>query len=272
MNLDRLSGLSSSEKFAAIAVERATGALAVPHDVGGRQGAYDFSLKYQDGRTGAVEVTSHAGPGQRQLESLLGRDDFKWENPGNWAWWVELIDPADIPYFREIYSYIIKLCEKYDVVSPDMLPWRVQSKDSALKWLSTRQIQMRGDPDLPAADRDCRRPVYLRPPGGGGAVDEELRGLDGAISELLTVESVARRIPKVSNADVDERHLFVAVDTSGLPFPVSCALLGRVKSLPTNSRLVLPERLTHLWLAPRFSAVLLGWTEDGGWRSHDVFG
>lgn len=267
-----MAGLSDPERFAAIAVERATGATATAYDVDGRQGAYDFTLTYEDGRAAAVEVTSHAGTGRRQLEGVLGRDDFKWPNPGDWAWSASVSDPTDLPRLREVYVHVIGLCEQYGAARTDLLPWEVRYSDLALRWLETSTVSLFGHPDVPASDGDRERPLYVMPEGGGGAVDEELAGLDRAMVDLLAESTVARRVAKVSEVDADERHLFLSVDTSGLPFPVAAALFGRPERLPTTSTLVLPGRLTHLWLAPRYLNELLGWTTSDGWQSHDVYG
>lgn len=129
-----------------------------------------------------------------------------------------------------------------------------------------------GSPDVPAVEGERRRLVYVMPDGNGGVIDEDLAGLDRAVADLLAVPTGARRVAKVSKAETDERHLFVAVDTSGPPFSVASALMGRPERLPTTSTMVLPGRLTHLWLAPRYLHVLLGWTANGGWQSHDVHG
>lgn len=67
------------EEFARGLVARVLDVEAEVWDVGGRQGAYDVRLSYPDGRVGAMEVTTVAEPGRRQLESLLGRDNFGWE-------------------------------------------------------------------------------------------------------------------------------------------------------------------------------------------------
>ncbi len=70
----RLDGLRADEQVAARLVERATGATARAHDVGHRQGAYDVHLTYPNGRTAALEVTTHAGTAARNGLVLLGRD------------------------------------------------------------------------------------------------------------------------------------------------------------------------------------------------------
>ena len=70
----RLDGLRAGEQVAARLVERATGARARANDVGTLQGAYDVFLTFPGGRTGALEVTSHAGSASRRGVVLLGRE------------------------------------------------------------------------------------------------------------------------------------------------------------------------------------------------------
>ena len=79
----RLDGLRADEQVAARLVERATGATARAHDVGRRQGAYDVHLTYPGGRTGALEVTTHAGAASRRGLVLLGRDRLALTDPGH---------------------------------------------------------------------------------------------------------------------------------------------------------------------------------------------
>ena len=79
----RLDGLRADEQVAARLVERATGATARAHDVGRRQGAYDVHLTYPGGRTGALEVTTHAGAASRRGLVLLGRDRLVLTDPGH---------------------------------------------------------------------------------------------------------------------------------------------------------------------------------------------
>jgi hypothetical protein len=82
----RLRGLRPDERFVALALEQATGATASAEDVGGRQGAVDLRLSFPDGRTAAVEVTSHAGAGARRRDPRAGgRGD--WPDPGR-PWWT----------------------------------------------------------------------------------------------------------------------------------------------------------------------------------------
>ncbi|GAB2675773.1 hypothetical protein GCM10027088_63720 [Nocardia goodfellowii] len=63
----------------------------------------------------------------------------------------------------------------------------------------------------------------------------------------------------------DERHLFIPVHLSALPFSVVDGLMTS-ESVPPDPP-PLPEEITHLWLAPPFSRRVLLW--DGfTWTNH----
>lgn len=56
-----------------------------PYDHSGRQGAVDALLHYADGRVAAMEVTSVAAGGRRQLYALLSGEYQTLPNPGEWT-------------------------------------------------------------------------------------------------------------------------------------------------------------------------------------------
>lgn len=188
----RLDGLRADEKVAALRVERATGATARARDIGTRQGSYDVDLRYPDGRTAALEVTSQAGPARRPPPRMPLAPD-----PGadrrRWRWVDEVAEHSDVP------------------------------------------------------------------------------GLPDAVTALLAVPHVARRVAKVAAATgVDERHLFVGIGDGGLPDSVYQRLTRPLSTLPVRAPDV-PDGISHLWLgtAPPGSP-LLCWDRAHGWRAHQV--
>ena len=68
-----------------------------------------------------------------------------------------------------------------------------------------------------------------------------------------------------ANADADERHLFIPLHDSALPFSISSELVFE-DTLPPEPP-PLPESVTHPWLAPASSRRVLLWSRAAGWRN-----
>ncbi|MDF3044145.1 MAG: hypothetical protein K0R30_373 [Ornithinibacter sp.] len=268
----RLDGLKHDERYAAVVVERATGARARAHDVDGRQAAYDIDLAFPDGRRAALEVTTHAGPGVRRTHALLRRDRHTWPNPGSWWWTIDLAEPSDIMRVRAAYGRAIQACESHGVTQPGALPRGVLSGDPELRWLAHEsQSVLRGNPSFFEGNGRPVSGVLVTPKARTAWVDSRLAGLPGAVTELLAVPHVARRAAKVAAArSVDERHLFVGIGEGGLPDSLYVPLTGPLDAMPDEDPQV-EEPLSHLWITTAWSgSPLLRWDRVGGWSAHDV--
>ena len=76
---------------------------------------------------------------------------------------------------------------------------------------------------------------------------------------------IAERFEKLARAEADERHLFILLHESALPFSISSGLTF-ADTLPPDSPPV-PAYITHVWLAPGFSQRVLLWSQTEGWRN-----
>lgn len=104
------------------------------------------------------------------------------------------------------------------------------------------------------------------PAMGGGAVDSALSGFAEAIQTAFDDAShIGEHFDKLAKADADERHLFIPLHDTALPFPVSNVLMFD-DNLPPDAP-PLPRTISHLWLAPSFSRRVLIWSEPEGWRN-----
>jgi hypothetical protein len=107
------------------------------------------------------------------------------------------------------------------------------------------------------------------PAGRGGGADVSLVGLRQALVEAFAEPHMARHLQKVARAGADERHLFVPVHRSALPFAVANGLWIGTAVPPEPPPL--PVGVTHLWLAPAFGRRVLLWTPSG-WQQHHPYG
>lgn len=265
----RFAKLTRQEAAACLIAERVLGAVAEQWDVDGRQGAVDARLTLADGRIAAFEVTAHAADGALQADALLGRDDNQWPLPGEWWWSVKVGSVRDIPRLKKIYEAAALRCEANGVTRPEELRRRLLVPDPDVDWLVKESSStMFGHPEVPARDGDKVRSAMVVTAGRGGGVDQSLNGLSVALAEAFQEPNLARHLRKVANAGCDERHLFIPIHLSALPFAV-------LDGLATGDRLPpdpppLPVDMTHLWLAPPFSRRVLLWGPDG-WQQHHPY-
>jgi hypothetical protein len=266
----RLDGLRSDERAAAALVERATGATARAHDVEGRQGAHDVDLTYPDGRTGALEVTTHAGTADRHRRSLMTRARETWRNPGRWWWTLSLPDPTERQRVRAVYARVVERCEALGIPDPASLPASETAAHPEVAWLATAsRARLFGHRPADAGRPPPPVTVTVDPSAGGLPTDPRLLGLPAAVGDLLGLPHVARRAAKVGSVEgVDERHLLIGLGPGALPRELYLPLCGAFTTLPTLDP-DLPDGLTHLWLTTAWrGAPLFGWNATTGWVAH----
>lgn len=235
-------------------------------DHSGRQGAVDALLHYPDGRVAALEVTSAAASGRRQLYALLAANQ-ELPNPGDWTWSATIDDPRDFPELRERVGRIILASEALGIRQPERAYEMAFRGDPDFVWITRSSVTMWGSPELPRIrEKDgAERPLVVTQGGSGGAVDENLSNFAAAIDEILSEAHTQKRVAKLERAGWDEQHLFVVVDDSALPFDVFYALVSRDLTPPGVP--TLPGAVTHLWIMVAFSPSILLATK-GGWRRH----
>ncbi|BDT92484.1 hypothetical protein IFM12275_24600 [Nocardia sputorum] len=226
-------------------------------------------LALPDGRTAAFEVTAHAAEGALQTDSLLQRDDYSWPLPGRWWWTIRIGAPSDVPRLRAAYVKVVLACEAAGVEDPREL-WRSGETDPDLRWLVRNSASsMVGHSSVPAADGSKVRAAMVMPSGRGGFIAGSLTRLRVALEDAFSASHFPRHFEKLTRADADERHLFVPLHWTALPFDVAHNL-SQTDDLPPPEPPPIPEAISHLWLAPDLSRRVLLWGPDG-WSSHKPY-
>lgn len=265
----QLEGLSPQEKAACLIAERVLGAVATAWDVDGRQGVVDAMLALPDGRQAAFEVTALAAVGALQADALLGRDGFGWPSPGQWWWSVHVGSPRDLPHLRTAFNRVVLLCEAAGVTRPENLLGGHDDVDPDICWLVEESTSnMCGHPNVHAVDGDKVRNTMVVPVGRGGGVDHSLSGLREALAEAFGEPPMPRHFEKLARTGAGQRHLFVFIHHSALPFAVADGLWSGTRLPPEPPPL--PTAVTHLWLAPALGGRVLLWS-PGGWEEHQPY-
>jgi hypothetical protein len=258
-----LQSLSRQEREACLIAEEALGAVAQAWDDGNhRQGAVDAMLTLRDGRKAAFEVTNLAAKGALYTASMLARDNHTWPLPGKWFWTINVGSAEDLKRLRKVYTKIILICEKAGEPYPERRAGWDPSADPELRWLVHSKSTMLGHPDISAENRGA----MVVPASGGGFIDESMSGFAVELGKAFKSPHIASHFRKLADASADERHLFIALHDSALPFSIASALMFETEALPPEPPPV-PDYITHVWLAPAFSRRVLLWSQSEGWRN-----
>lgn len=220
-------------------------------------GAVDWWLEQEGQRVGGVEVTTVGD--RRALQTISAAGGVYWDMPAaQWTWILSYSPETD---FREVRCHLedlVVLCERHTVVKPRLLPWDVQETSAAVQWYEERSgCSLHG---LPEASR--HGVVDVLPRGSGGAVLGESGPMIDWIEKQLRGD-LGRKVRRLDEVPGPERHLFLSVHDSGMPFShfyVLCA----TDTVPARDP-DLPVGLTALWLLPNLGTSVLWWHRDQGW-------
>lgn len=161
---------------------------------------------------------------------------------------------------QAVLPELLGYCETQNILDPAfVLP--VQHRHAP--WFQRSGISARADPTL----KHRAGQVHVMPHGRGGAAGN-MEAVTEWVSQVLAEPHCSRKIGKLVRSGLEERHLFLVVDHSGAPFAGFYAMAWG-EDVPLAS----PElgELTHLWLAPRWSQVVLTYDQGTGWRRHEPY-
>lgn len=261
--------LSPGERAACTVVERVLGVRTEAWDIDGRQGAVDARIHYPDGRLGVLEHSVLAQQPDMELDARLMAQRDGWPLPGRWWWSVQIAQPDYLARTRAVFERVVLLCESHNVTQPVRLPLSIQHDDPDVRWLLVESASsLMGHPTVPAREGTRTRTAMITGASMGGAVDDELVGLNAALDDALTLTHLAERVRKLRRHEADERHLFIPIHERALPYVIfgGLAFGERVPEEPPP----IPPGISHLWLAPNFSQrVLVGTTL--GWEQHHPY-
>jgi len=251
--------LRREERFAFDVVRRALGTDVAQHDDGS---AHEWSTDTSCcpvGGPGAVEVTTVGDPAAMQLESIY-RTQFVVDGI-TWSWTVNLGSLIRINELRQHLPNLVRLCEELGVRDPDYL----EPIEPCVAWYqASDDIEALGGPETSKPGS-----IYLIPGmARGGMVPEHLDGLPAWLEVELRTRRFASDLAKLAASGRTERHLFLRVHDTWLPWELDYLLSGG--SVVPNTSFDPPTELTALWLATRWQNPILWWSRAGGWQRVDI--
>jgi hypothetical protein len=251
-------------------VEKVLGVEVEPWDTqtADRQGAVDGHLHYLNGHQAAMEVSRLGDEAELEFDAIMAAQDSTWPWDGAWWWTATLTSTGRLDRLRSVYAGILRQCEDHGVRTGWELPAEQRrDRGTDLHWLLYESdIELDGHPSLPnLRDDGTYRGLDLWTGGIGGQIDRPMATFAADLAAALATPRVSGKLAKLLRDPLPERHLYLRVEMSGLPFPSYDALL--MACGPPSEPPPLPEGITHLWLMPALGATVLGWSPVG-WTYH----
>lgn len=253
-----------AEDFARIWMAAELGVPVVKYDDNKKPGMHDLNINYQDGRKGAVEVTT-ATDGTT-LASLKMLEPNVWTPEsrltGNWI--VDFVRGQKIP--KDFYERLVQLLRAAEGRGYTNAREISRAYAGNLKELSISAI------DLLTLDGQGKLMLQfeLDLDGMAGCVPGDGDGLLDWFEDWITVPSRADNLAKLAKSGADESHLFLVVPyPSDAPWVVNGSLVQDSPPLPTRPPR-LPREITHVWLASSWNTPKgLRWCPRAGWKTFE---
>jgi len=215
------------------------GAVAAIHDTGGTS-QYDLHITMPDGTEAAMEVTRAADPvhlsTSHEVTNLAKGGQFIDATKCRKDWYVIPVAGARIKTIRSLVDEYLAAVEADGVE-------RFFAYTDAPKYQSVKRILVDLGIEAGWVQRWKRSPqIGISVPGIGPIVSNSDAGLVAALHEASKTDN--RR--KLQLAGSLQRHLFVEIDHSRLD-----AWLALNERTLAEDVVLLPEPITHLWIAAR---------------------
>jgi hypothetical protein len=229
-------------------------------DAPGRDGAVDCLIRYPGREPAALEITTLTDQATRELVTLLSKPLPV--EPKLYAWRVTPYPGTSMKELRRHVPRLIELCEAAGVTDPDNLD--PVENDPAMQWFDAAPVEIAGYPT------NGQPSVQLLRPPISGATKDSLSALAQALGPACEKPLVVGKIDKLKASKLEECHLFLFVDDSGLPFGPYYAL-----AIDQGIPLVVPDvpaDVSDVWMASGYQlGGVLRWCRESGWSRHWPF-
>ena len=211
----------------------------------------DFRIDYEDGRTAIGEIKRSADARVEEVRTLLGKMSPPHSlplGPALGTWVASITTRTPLTTLGQELSDVAERLLQEGVANVEIYDsWPHGAIYDRLRTLGIRRFWR---PESQGFDE-----VVLFPEPTGGVVPLTCEPLCEWINQYLAQaadrRSLSNSLRRLEHSAVDERHLFLWAEEA-LPSEVLLYMSFHPDAPPTD-RPTLPEYLTHLWLATRFS-------------------
>jgi hypothetical protein len=255
--------LRPEEKWARSVLERELGCPVEQHDDGSRDRMYDLRVVYEDGTTGAVEVTAAADAETIEFWNLMNTSG-RWVVPDLVGRWSVHVEPS--AQVRKLRTELPALLMDFENAGRLSYETRRRDFDATAAELGVITARQSGT-DSPGS-------IYVWPELPPDRVSAFVGDTGDPLAEwlgtFLSKPEQADVRMKLATSKADETHAFVVVPAfTPAPFTVVDVLIRGDVSIPTFDP-VLPDEISHVWAASSWATGAgFGWSRDKGWFTFD---
>jgi hypothetical protein len=229
---------------------------------------YDLRIEYPDRPHGAVEVTSATDGDATALWKAIQRTGARWFVEGIvGGWWVDLETDARESKVRAALPALLRRLEADGVTQLPREPWWADDPLNA-------EVEALGIKRLGQGGTDFPGSVYRMPRQDisktAGYVSDTGDPLAEWLADWLIEPSRRDNLDKLASSRADERHIFLVLPSyADAPFTATDLLMRSNAPLPVKSP-VLPDEVTHVWVASVWGAGQgMRWGPATGWSHFD---
>jgi hypothetical protein len=246
-------------------LERELDARFTSFDDGSRPRMVDGLFVLGDGTEGALEVTTLAGEGAMEFESLtLGTNWSERVEGVEWFWALCVASGLDLVALRQHLGVVLRACEAAGIHE---LQVGMRAGDTeSHRWLCEQRTirhgygsdsgQFPGLVQLIPSDFDA---VFVR--------DDMTTEIGAWLQAVLARPAITKKLEKVERTGHPERHLFLRVHDSA-PSDEMLHALCFSDQIPA-AELEPTHGLTGLWVVPRWGTPLR-WLLRDGWSRFEI--
>jgi hypothetical protein len=254
----------AGEEWARRIVEKDLKRTVVINDDGSAPGMYDLRVGSADAPEVAIECvgavdqtyteTWNIGPAKGPLQLSISGD-----------WTVEIAPTARVKTVRQRIEQLLLELEAQGIYNVNV--------DYELEWHNPALFNSLNSVKITHVSCYCQQGtgrVYLTMPGIGGAVDEHGVAVPQWVGDFLRDSARRDVLSKLQRSGAPDRHAFLIVTFTGVPWEVESYLGGNLKHLPTQTP-DLPEPVTGVWVVSGMGRRGLRWDGDA-WKFFDARG
>ena len=233
------------------------------HDDQSLPGMYDLTIRYPDGRVGAVEVTAAEDQDWAARQAAVSACPVLRDARLKGGWMVVLRQGAMVNTARARLPDLLWRLEQAGIDEASVFSAGGFNEDGRYRWIPGQLAEAQTE-TAKATDIFAAGTISITSPMQVAWLSQDPDDVVTFVEEF--VESRPTDVKKLGRAKADERHLFIWSGELSTGWVSLRALALDVPRLPTRKPR-LPDEISHVWVAPEATPAsrIVVWSASSGW-------